>query len=267
MARESPSGAQTVERAISLLTAFEQTKGELRVSELVEITGLGQSTVSRLLATLEAAGFVSRDSRSGLYRIGDRLVGLAALALNQILVHREARQVAQSLACELGLGANVAELDGDAMRYLCHFEGALAPRSFTMIGHRSPLHATAMGKAVLSSLSRAEVERLLPEGDLVSYTPHTLTSHEALHESLDVIRSRGYATEIEELAFGRACIAAPIRDRGGNAVAALSVSGPLSALNLNQRQHELALNVIERADTVSVALGYVASSTPAALSG
>src|SRR5262245_22634697 len=142
MTREVGGGTQSVERALSLLSAFTQEHPERRVSELVQLTGLGQSTVSRLVGTLEALGFVTHDPHSGLYRIGPTVVSLAGIALNQTAAHRQSRQIAQDLASELGLGANVAERQHNEMFYLCNFEGKLAPRSFTLVGRRGPLHAT-----------------------------------------------------------------------------------------------------------------------------
>lgn len=63
-------------------------------------------------------------------------------------VHREARQIAQNLAADLGLGANVAIRRGDQLLYLLNCEGRQAPRSFTLAGQRNPLHATGPGKAL-----------------------------------------------------------------------------------------------------------------------
>lgn len=254
--RES-GGTQSVERALSLLCAFTEEHPELRISELVAGTGLGQSTVSRLVGALESLGFVVQDKRSGLYRLGPRVVALAGIALNQSTVGRQARQIAQNLAHDLGLGANVAERHGAELFYLCHFEGRLAPRSYTLLGRGGPLHATGLGKSLLSDLTADEVAEVVGDGPYLEYTPRTITDAKTLTRELDEVRSRGYATEVEELAFGRACIAAPIRDRSGRVVAALSVSGPLSALDLPARERELVMKVIENADQISTALGYL----------
>jgi len=259
LTREAAGGAQTAERALALLQAFTDEHPERRIAELVQATGLGQSTVSRLIGALESLGFVTQDPRSGLYRLGHAVVTLSGVALNQSAVHQHARQVAQDFAHELGLGSNVAERHGDTLHYLCHFEGRLAPRSFTMVGRSGPLHATAIGKALLFDLNRDEVLDLLGTG-YTSYTPKTITDADELLAALEHGRSRGYTTEVEELAFGRACIAAPIRDRSGWVVAALSVSGPLSALDLPNQQDLLATKVIEYADLVSTGLGYHATT-------
>ncbi|PSK92944.1 IclR family transcriptional regulator [Murinocardiopsis flavida] len=257
------SGNQSVERAVAVLRAFLAERPELRVSDIARLTGIGQSTVSRLLATLEAGGLVARDEASGFFRLGMDHLSLAAVALNNHPVHREARPVAQRLAGRLGLGANVAVRDGAALFYLCNFEGELAPKSHVLMGSRNPLHATGLGKCLMLSLAPDGVRALLG-ADLPSYTSATRTDHESLAADLEQGRTRGYTTEVEELALGRACVAAPIRDGSGGVVAALSLSGPLSAIDLARREAVLASEVIEAADRISLALGYQAHRfTPA----
>ncbi|MEU9228919.1 IclR family transcriptional regulator [Streptomyces massasporeus] len=262
MAAESGAGTQAVERAMSLLTCFTDEHSELRISELCAQTGLGQSTVSRMVSSLDRMGFLVQDTRTGLYRLGPTAVTLGSVALNSSPVFRAARQIAQNLAHVADLGANLAEFRGDQLFYLGNFEGAKSPKSFTMAGRTAPLHATGMGKTLLSAQAPDYVRDYYTRGLAVAYTPHTLTELSSMESALSEIRSRGYATEIEELAFGRACVAAPIRGRGGEVVAALSVSGPLSELDDPARRRELALMVVEAADEVSVALGFTMARAP-----
>jgi DNA-binding IclR family transcriptional regulator len=217
--------------------------------------GIGQSTASRLLGTLESLDYVERDPLTGLYRLGSALITLAGVLVNQHPVHREARQRAQDLAHTLELGVNVAVRHGNSVFYLCNFEGRNAPRSNTLLGQRNPLHATGLGKCLLLGTTTEERSRLLPE--LQRFTERTITSPEALEAGLEEVRRRGYAVEREELALGRACVAAPILDRTGSVVAALSISGPLSAIDLDRREESLSRIAIEAADAISVGLGYL----------
>lgn len=251
-----PGNNQSVERAVVVLRAFVYGRPELRVSDIARITGFGQSTVSRMLATLESLGLVERDPSNGLFRLGLDHLTFAAVALNNHPVHREGRQVAQDLACRLGLGANIAIRDGGTMFYLCNFEGRLAPKSFALAGQRNPLHCTGIGKCLLLELDPPARRQLLGK-ELTGYTPRTVVSHDDLDAQVELVRTQGYATEIEELSLGRSCIAAPIRDAQGQIVAALSVSGPLSAIDLASREAELAGLVIEAADSIASGLGYV----------
>lgn len=245
---------QSVEKAAAVLGAFADGR-ELRVSDVSKHAGIGPSTASRFLATLESLEFVERDPISSLYRLGPALITLAGVAVNQHPVHRVSRQAAQDLSASLGLGANVAVRRGASLFYLCNFEGRLAPKSFSLIGQRNPLHATGIGKCLLLGVSAEERRELVPE--LLRYTPATVADHDTLDAAIVEVAERGYATEIEELALGRACIAAPILDHAGAVTAAISVSGPVSSVNLAEREAELAGVVIEVADAISVGLGYL----------
>jgi DNA-binding IclR family transcriptional regulator len=249
-------GTNSVQRALGVLTLFAEHGPVLRVSDVVKLCGLGASTASRLLATLADANLLERDG-GGSFQLGPAVITLAGVALNRSQLYREARTVAYEISADTGLGVNIAEMRDGKVFYLLHFDGRLAPRSYTLMGRHNPLHATGMGKCLLADLSPSEVTRLLGAGPFDSYTAHTLTDPEDLDEHLRLVRARGYATELEELALSRACVAAPIRGHGGAVVAAISISGPLSALRLEEREAELARMVIEAADRIGTAIGAV----------
>lgn len=248
---------QTVERALSLLTYFTDARPRHRVSTLAQLSGLSQSTVSRLLATMESLGYVERDPLTGLYGLGLQVVTLAGVALNGIEVRRQGVAELSAVAAELGLAANLALLRDDQLFYLATVEGPMAPKLYTMIGKGNPLHCTGMGKALLSRLPEGEREAILARIPYPQFTPYTAGNLDNLREMVAQAAARGYATEREELAFGRACVAAAIVDAGGAVVAATSISGPLSVLDLDRREPELAARVIEVADRISHRLGFI----------
>jgi DNA-binding IclR family transcriptional regulator len=248
------SSNQSLDRADAVLSALAKGR-PMRVSEISQAAELGQSTTSRMLSALESLGYVERSPGSGLYSLGLAFLTFAGSALNAHPVHRYARQPAQNLAASLGLGANVAIRRGDELFYLCNFEGRLAPKFFTLMGQRNPLHATALGKCLLAGLDGEQRRTLLP--DLRRFTPNTLTTHEELDEAISLITEVGYSTEREELALGRTCLAAPIVDQNGSIAAAISISGPLSAIDLPTREPEISRIAIEVADSISSGLGYM----------
>lgn len=255
--REVVQGAQSIDRALTLLSAFTVERPRQRIVELAATAGLGQSTVSRMVAAMVAVGYLVPDANTGTYGLGVSVLDLAAARLNSDPIHVASRQVAQMLAIKTRLGANVAERHGDRLLYLCNFEGQDAPRSTTLLGTGGPLHATGMGKALLLGASDDEINELVgPAPD--RYTAHTITDLAVLKQELKVSRERGYTIENQELALRRACIAAPIYDRSGAIVAAISISGPLSVIQIEEREHELAVAIIEAADQVSAVLGYTA---------
>jgi DNA-binding IclR family transcriptional regulator len=252
----SQANNQSVERAVALLRALAATHGDQRASDLAKSTGLGLSTATRLLATLESLDLIDRDEASGMYRFGPLALAIGGAAANQSQVYAEARMTVQNLAARLGLGVNVARREGAHLQYLLNVEGPLAPKSFSLMGQTNPLHATGLGKCLLLGLTPAQRRALLPQDKLIPFTEKTIAAHDRLDEEMATVLRQGYAIEAEELALGRACVAAPIRDRTGDIVAAMSISGPLSALDLGNRQQELAQTVIEAADSISIALGY-----------
>ena len=251
---------QSVERAVAVLRALGEGRPELRVSDVAAAAGLGASTASRLLATLEQLDLVERDPVSNLYRLGLGTLPLAAVAVNRHPVHQAARMVLQRLAATTGLGANVAVRRGDQLMFLCNFEGTKTPKAQTQAGHTAPLHATGIGKCLLSGMSGRERRKLLGDS-LAEHTEFTLTRHEDLDTAVDEVRRSGFAVEAEERALGRASLAAPVRDAEDHVVAAISLWGPASELGLPaggetpDSRAALVRQVIEAADAVSQGLG------------
>lgn len=251
-----PGTIQSVGKAVAILRTFANGQPQ-RVSDVARSAGIGQSTASRLLSTLESAGLLDRDPIGNQYRLGPELITLGGAALNQHPLFRASRQILQNLAGRLGLGSNVAVLNEGAVLYLANFEGTEAPRNHTIAGRHDPIHATSMGKCLLLGVPLGQREELL--GELVRYTESTITEISELNRAVDEVERRGYAVDVDEFALGRASVAAPIRDSQGGIAGAISISGPASALRLEQRQDELAALTIETADRIGSSLGFTAS--------
>lgn len=251
---------QSVTRALSILSCFTNETPELRVIDFAKMLGLTQSNVSRLLATMVSIGYVVKDEATGYYRLGPEIVTLGGIALNNYEIRKQALPELYEIEKRLGLDANLAILDQHTIFYLAHVDSYTSPRMYTYVGRRNPLHCTAMGKVLLAFAEPEEAERLLAEQEpLRAFTEHTIVDKNALIEQFDRIRRKGYATEQEELALGRACLAVPITGRAGKVVAGISVSGSLSKVNMPERERELSGLLIEMADRVSAKMGHTAA--------
>ncbi len=248
---------QSVVRALNILKCFTDETPRLRVTDISLQLGLTQSLVSRLLTTLMHEGFVDRDEETGLYEIGHGILILASVSLNNDQLRIGALSEMQNAARQLSLGVNLAVLDGNAIFYLAHVDVPQVPRPYTLIGRRNPLHATAMGKVLLAHLPDAVRQKTISQLSLNAYTTSTITDPDVLAKEVESVRAKGWALEMEELALSRACLAGPIRDNRGRVVAALSVSGPLSAMRWDERRDELVNAIIELCDRVSIRLGYI----------
>ncbi|RKN75883.1 IclR family transcriptional regulator [Paenibacillus ginsengarvi] len=247
---------QSVTRALGILSCFSNETPQLRVIDFAKMLNLTQSNVSRLLTTMVSIGYVVKDEATGFYRLGPEIVMLGGVALNNYEIRKQALPELYEIEKRLGLDANLAILDDDTLFYLAHVDSYDSPRMYTYVGRRNPLHCTAMGKVLLAYSEPEETDRLLSEAPMRSFTEHTLVSKDQLIEQFDRIRRKGYATEQEELALGRACLAAPIMGRTGAVAAAISVSGSLSKVNLPEREKELAGVLIELADRISSKMGH-----------
>lgn len=248
---------QSVTRALAILSCFSDEQPELRVIDFAKKLNLTQSNVSRLLSTMVSLGYVEKDEFSGMYRLGHQIITLGGIALNHSEIRKQALPELYDLERKLGLGANLAILKDTHMFYLAHVDSHKSPRMYTLIGRRNPIYNTGIGKVLLAHLDPEEANALLDRIELVPCTDKTITDKETLLCELENVRRKGYAVELEELALGRACIAAPVRGRNGKVIAGISLSGPLSDIRLPEREKELSGILIEAADRISVKMGYI----------
>lgn len=255
--KETNLHTQSVTRALSILSCFTDEQPEIRVSDVARKLNLTQSNVSRLLATMESLDYVEKDELSGFYRLGAKIISLGGIALNNYEIRKQALSDLYELEGKLGLGANLAILNRNKIFYLAHVDSHKSPRMYTMNGKSNPLHCTGIGKVLLAHMSDEQVQTYFETEELHAYTAKTITDKNILRDHLDVIRRKGYAIEIEELALGRACIAAPVRGRDGSVIAGISISGSLSQINLEDRVEELSQLLIEVTDRVSMKMGYL----------
>jgi DNA-binding IclR family transcriptional regulator len=248
-------GVQSVDRAISVLEILAQ-RGEAGVSEVAAEIDVHKSTAFRLLGALEARGLVEQAGERGKYRLGFGIVRLAGAVTGRIDITQQGRPVCERLAEEIGETVNIAVLQEHYAINLCQVRGPAAVTAHNWVGRLTPPHATSSGKILLAHLPAAERAALLAEAGLKKVTPHTITARTKLEKNLAEARERGYAWTTEEFEIGLHAIAAPIRDRDGEVVAALSASGP-SYRFTEERLHELAPLLVKGADEISHRMGYL----------
>jgi DNA-binding IclR family transcriptional regulator len=236
-AAERPSrdgGVQSVDRAITIMEILAR-KGEAGVSEVAAEIEVHKSTAFRLLGALEERGLVEQAVDRGKYRLGFGLIPLAGAVTDGLDVTRQGREVCADLAAELGETVNVAVLQE---HYAVNVDQARGPHSVAThnwIGRLTPLHATSSGKVLIAHLGSDRREALLTAAELVRYTNHTVTALRELEKQLQQVRDDGYAVAVEEYEIGLNALAAPVLDRSGEVIAAVSVSGPSYRLDEDRR--------------------------------
>lgn len=254
MDRDPGASVRSVQKAISILKAFNISEPELGVNELSRRVGLHKSTVSRLLSTLEQAALVERNPETDKFRLGVELLALAGLVTVHADVRRTARPHLRSLADITEETVNLAVLDGEEAMNVEQVASPRMVKDIGWVGRHTPLHCTCTGKVFLAHMPEDEVESVLAR-PLRRYTANTIVNPTRLRDELAKIRDQGFAVGREELEEGLNAIAAPVRNQEGEVVAAVAISGPAYRVSPD-RFPALCLIVKETAQQISSQLGY-----------
>jgi DNA-binding IclR family transcriptional regulator len=245
---------QSVQRAAAILRSFTESEPELGVSELSRRLDLHKSTVSRMIATLQAEGLIDQNLDTGKYRLGIGLVSLAGVALGRLNARGAAQPHLADLVALSQETVNVTVLDG---RECVNIERAASPQPIQYIGwigRRSPLHCTASGKLILAHMTLEERAAVLPT-PLRQYTDKTVTDNFQLARQLNQICQQGYAIVHEEYETGFSSLAAPIYNHQENLLATISISGPTYRLNDTIFQEHLP-TLLATCQKISAELGF-----------
>ncbi|TCP63007.1 IclR family transcriptional regulator [Rhodovulum bhavnagarense] len=244
---------KSLDRGIEVLERL----GEMGASTLSELaTALNQppASVYRVLFTFEARGMVDFDPDSQTWNIGAGAFLIGSRFLRRSSLAERARPALRALMEATGETANLGvERDGQVL-FVSQVETHAAIRAFFPPGTLSPMHCSGIGKALLAQMPPRRVEAVVRRHGLDRFTATTLTDPQALSRDLAETRARGYSIDSEEKNDGMRCVAAPIFDMHGEAVAGVSVSGP--ALRLPEDGlPELAREVVRAAQRITEGIG------------
>lgn len=251
---ESYPGAQTVQRAVSLLKTFTDAQPELGLAELARAAGLNKTTAHRLLAALELEGLITRNPVTDAYRLGPALIVLGWQALRANDLRTVSRPELLLLAQETGETVTLEVLADTDTLILDEVISRHMIGGTPSIGTRWPAHATSTGKAMLAFLLDAEREAHL-QSRLAKLTENTISSREALKRELALVREQGHAVANEELEIGFVVVGAPVFNHECQVVAAISAGGP-NARMIGDRLLEITAKVKESAGRISQKIGY-----------
>jgi DNA-binding IclR family transcriptional regulator len=203
-AADGLSRVEAVERALSLLAAFEADRARLTLKDLSAAAGLYPSTALRLSGSLERTGYLRRDP-DGLFRLGPAVVGLARLYSHGFAVESLVRPALARLASDTGETAAFYVREGDRRLCLCRVNAPRQLRSHLEEGSLLPLDRGATGH-VLLAFSGSDSPRHL------------------------AVRRAGHATSRGERDPDIAAVAVPVFGAEGALAGALGLSGPTSRI-------------------------------------
>lgn len=250
----SATGTQAVDRAASLLLAVLESPQPPTFAQLQRSSGLAKSTLSRLLSSLERHGLVSRGDDGGI-RPGHAITRFARSDRPDADLIALAMPHLEAIGARTGETVNLAVPVAGEVEQIAQVDATFVLGSMNWVGHRVPLHCSALGKVFLAGGAA-----LLPDGPLAGRTPETITSRTRLDAELAGVRERGWAWCDSELEPGLVAVAAPVRAADGKIVAGISVSGPSVRIG-RSRIDELGALVAAEAAALSGRLGYPGTTT------
>ena len=254
---------QSVSHALDVLEEFKGDAIELGVTELSKKLKLHKNNIFRLLATLEARGYIEQNRSTENYRLGLKSLELGQTFIKQMGLLRQARPSLERLAARANETTYLAVMRNVDVIYLDVVEASQTVRVASRVGLRLPTHCTAVGKVLIASDSEEEIKKRLPE-HFEKRTGKTITDSKSLVEHLIKVAKQGYALDDEEFEEGVRCIAAPVRDYTGNVVAAVSISGPAMRMTDKKVVDDLIQAVRDAGEDLSRRLGYNLSAEAAA---
>ncbi|HLV75288.1 MAG TPA: IclR family transcriptional regulator [Vulgatibacteraceae bacterium] len=223
-----PGPVQSIERAAAILRLLAASSGRLGVGEVAASLGLARGTAHGIMRTLERVGFVEQDRGTGKYQLGAALLHLGTSYLDVNELRSRAINWADALASRSGESVRIGTLLDGRVLVVHHVFRPDDTLQAMDVGSLLPLHATALGKALIAHDANAAAA--VRDTELESFSRRTVTDPRELARAATRARENGWAAEVEELSVGRAGIAAPIRGHGGLVVGAIGISGAVERI-------------------------------------
>lgn len=228
-AKEQPS--QTLARGLLILESFDSERSEWGVRELSRALNLNPATVHRLVTTLANAGYLEQGAETQRYTLGPKIVTLAELYMRHNPIESTARNVFRRFVDRFPYSFYLGKLFGFEIVYLATYDGHAPLKVVVETGATIALHSTAIGLCLLAQQDESYLNSFLARGELVRYTPTTVTDPNELRQRLAKIKEAGYAVNNGEHYEDVGAVGAPIILPGRRVEYGVSLSYPQLLVN------------------------------------
>ncbi len=241
--RPPDSRIQSIARARAILDVLSRREGDwVSLRDIAEGTGLLKPTAFNLVTALVEVRLAEHNPALGAYRLGIELMGYGRTVERRIDLLGFMQPYLVRLCAATRETVNLALPCPESVLIVGSLEGSQSLRVTSYVGTRAPYHSTACGRALLA-FGPASLRRHMQVPQLDALTPRTTTNPARLEAILALCRLRGFVEEIEENEIDAACVGAPFLDVGGEAIAAVSIAGPLTRMDPPTRERLGALLV------------------------
>lgn len=249
----------SIEKALSILYAFGEGRAELRLNEIVDITGLGRSAAQRYTHTLCALGFLQKVNDGPAYRPAPRILDLSFIYLrSDPLVEVATPHLIEAIKA-YNETINLSRRQENDMFFIVRIPGRSGGESQSLPGGRMPAFCTTAGRSILSHLPEEEARRFIETADRTPLTAKTITDPGKLLALVDRARRDGFTVADEEGQLGLITVGSAILDASGYPVAAVNMAASCRHWDVAQVREKLGPLVLETARKISRTQGFLAS--------
>lgn len=235
-------------KAVALMEAIAHEPG-LTFTGIQERLGTPKSSTHHLISTMRTLGLIKERSLGG-YGLGHKLVELASIAHQSSDLQRDALPLLRDFARRVQLTCHLGVMEQGEAIYIARVEGARDIVVRSHVGQRFPVYCSALGKSLVAWLQPELLDVVIGKLEFEKRMPKTVSNAADFRRQLAEVRQRGWALDDEEQAPNCRCIAAPIRDRDGVVVAAISAVGTMEQVD-DRRIDALAAQVIDAANAIA----------------
>ena len=250
---------QSVVRGLNILEIVAE-HNEIGLKEISTLSGLNKATAHRLLSTLIVAGYIEQVNKNGIYRPTYKLFSLGNKKIEHVDSYKIANRFISELSNTIEATVHLVIEDNMEIVYIDKIDPTNSHSSFILksqAGKRAPMYCTSVGKVLLSKYPDAKIKEIWEATEIKPLTPKTFINFEAFLEEINLIRSQGYALDLEENEIGVVCVGCEFYNHKGLVEGAISTSIPI--MYFESKADYYIKHVKECAANISKALGYMPS--------
>jgi IclR family pca regulon transcriptional regulator len=250
------NSSETLAKGLLILDIFGDDDVGYTLSQLSRQTGINKTSIYRYVNTFCELGFLKRDERTGLYRLGVRMLALAHAMLEKSELERAVKVQVDDAHERHGVHIDVGILSGDSI-YLIYRRESQDTKAFRSFSYGSEPHCLAAGKAALAFMDRDELDALVDRLEFSPKTERTITTSAELLADLNESAERGYTRNREEFVPGLIAIGAPLYSlRTGKVVGGVSFDSSTDRYSMEEFELRYAGYLVELAKKISAVVSW-----------
>lgn len=218
---------QSLEKGLNVIAVFDGDHQQMTLTEVAKKVDLTRANARRILLTLQYLGYV-KCADGKLFSLTAKVLCLGYSFLSSLSFRELAQPYMQALATEINESCSMSVLEGKDIVYIARVQTKRIMTISLGIGTRLPIHATSMGRVLMSGLAEKDLKKVMDKLELDGFTAHTITKKRELKKRIMLVKDRGWALADQELEIGVRSIACGVKDKDGKTIAALNISGHAS---------------------------------------